>query len=124
MPLSPDNPNRDRNFVILVLSGTAVFAVIMAGYIVLAVQHADTDAYVRFLSILVVSLVPSALGAWQAFKASRTASALREDVHNGVLKNKVKEGVQEVLTGDIVKVSYSGDTTTLPSTQDIEPGKE
>lgn len=120
MPLSADNPNRDRNFLVLILSGTVLFAIIMAGYIILAVRQADTDAYIRFLTILVVSLVPGALSTWQAFKANRTTHTLRTEIHDGVLQDKVKEGVKEVLTGDVAKVTYSGGTTTLPSQSSIE----
>jgi hypothetical protein len=132
MPLSPDNPNRDRNFIVLVLGGVIVFAIVMGGYILLSLKHQDTDTYVRFLTTLVVVLIPTSLGVWQSFKAKQnsaqaveTAQALREDVHNGVLKDKVKEGVAEVLSGDKGSITYSGGTETEASTQDTPmPGKE
>lgn len=130
MPLSPDNPNRDRNFVILVLSGVVLFAVVMGGYVTLSIAGKDTDTYLRFLTTLVLVIVPSSLSAWQAFRAKQSSQvavaqtkALRADVHNGVLKDKVKEGVQEVLNGDTSRVSYSGGTDDTASTVD-DTGKE
>jgi flagellar basal body-associated protein FliL len=129
MPLSADNPNRDRNFVILVLAGVILFAVVMGGYITLSIAGRDTDTYLRFLTTVVLVIVPSSLSAWQAFKAKQnsqvavdTAQALRNDVHNGVLKDKVKEGVAEVLNPSAGTVTYSGGTDTIQSTQDT--GKE
>ena len=133
MPLSPDNPNRDRNFVILVLGAVFIFAIVMAGYVALSIAGEDTDTYLRFLTTVVLVLVPSSLSAWQAFRAKQTSQqavdttqALREDVVNGVFKDKVKEGVAEVLSGDMKSVSYSGGTDDAASTQDTPPtpGKE
>lgn len=121
MPFSPDNPNRDRNFVILVLAAVVMFAVIMGGYITLSIADRDTDTYLRFLTTVVLVLVPSCLSAWQAFKAKQnsqaavdTAQALREDVHNGVLQGKIRDGVTEALnpttTINQVGGSNGGDT--------------
>lgn len=130
MPLSPDNPNRDRNFVILVLSAVVIFAVVMGGYITLSLAHEDTDTYLRFLTTVILVIVPGSLSAWQAFKAKQnsqtavdTAQELRQDIHNGVLKDKVKEGVKEVLTGDTQPVTYSGGTDVTASTPDEPNGK-
>lgn len=123
MPLSPDNPNRDRNFVVLILAGVFMFALVMGGYITLSIAGRETDTYLRFLTTIVLVIVPSSLGAWQSFKAKQnaqaaveTAQALREDVHNGVLKDKVKEGVAEVLHPESGTVSYSGGNATDQST--------
>jgi flagellar basal body-associated protein FliL len=125
MPLSPDNPNRDRNFVILVLGGVVLFAIVMGGYVTLSLAGQDTDTYLRFLTTVVLVIVPSSLSAWQAFKAKQnsqqaveTAQAIRDDVHNGVLKDKVKEGVAEVLHPENGPVTYSGGTDIAQSTQE------
>lgn len=124
MPLSADNPQRNRNFVILILAGTFVFTLIMAGFIALTMVGRDTDAYVRFLTLLVVTLVPSVLGAWQAFRAHAVSKAIHADVRNGVLKDKVKEGVAEVLNGDTASVTYTETVGPGPSTQDTGREKD
>jgi len=125
MPLSPDNPNRDRNFIVLVLAAVAVFAIVMGGFVALSLEHTDTDTYTRFLTTLVVVLIPTSLGAWQSFKAKTTAQkavstsqGLRDDIQNGMLKDKVKEGVAEVLHPESGTITYSGGTETVQSTQE------
>jgi ABC-type transport system involved in cytochrome bd biosynthesis fused ATPase/permease subunit len=130
VPLSADNPNRDRNFVALILGGVILFAVIMGSYVALSFADKDTDAFTRFLTLLLVTLIPSSLSAWQAVKArqssqvaAETSEALRADVHNGVFKDKVKEGVAEVLHPESGTITYSGGTDTAQSTRDTEEGK-
>lgn len=98
MPLSPNNPDRNRNFVVLVLAACFVFALLMAAFVALQLHGAtDADAYLRFLTLIVVNLVPGALASWYAFAAHRSSSRVRDDIQNGVLKDKVKEGMTEVL---------------------------
>jgi ABC-type transport system involved in cytochrome bd biosynthesis fused ATPase/permease subunit len=132
VPLSPDNPNRDRNFVALILGGVILFAVIMGSYVALSFADKDTDAFTRFLTLLLVTLIPSSLSAWQAVKARQSSQvaaeaseALRADVHNGVFKDKVKEGVAEVLNPKAGTITYSGGTDTAQSTQEsTEEGRD
>lgn len=117
---APD-PEKERRTVVLVLAAVLVFALVMGGYVTLSIAGKDTDAYFRFLTLLVTAIVPSSLGAWQAFKANRTATqandtahAIQADVRNGVLKDKVKEGIAEVLNGDSSSVSYLNGTLNPP----------
>jgi hypothetical protein len=123
MPLSAGNPNRDRNFLVLILSGVFVFSLIMVLFVFLQVRGSDmaTDAFVRFLTLVILNLIPAGLAAWYSFAAHRTSTQVRDDISNGVLKNKVKEAVAEVAAGDGVPVSYSGESPGRASTQDNPP---
>ena len=125
MPCQADNPNRDKNIVVTVLAGVVVFTVIMGGYVTLSLAGQDTDTYLRFITTLVVVIVPSTLSVWQSYKARQssesavaTTKSIQEDVRNGVLKDKVKEGVKEVLNGDAQVVVYKNGTDVTPALTD------
>lgn len=92
MPFSQDNPNRNRNFVILVLAGVSIFGIIMAGYVVLSLGARDTDAYVRFLTLLVTGGVPSILSAWYSYNARRSSQSVHEEILENGTHTHRKEG--------------------------------
>jgi uncharacterized protein (UPF0333 family) len=91
VPFSADNPNRNRNFVILILAVVLAFAILMGTYVALALAGEDTDAFMRFLTILVVTLIPSALAAIRANSAAQNSEKA---------VSKVTE-VQEKLNGNL-----------------------
>lgn len=95
MPLSPDNPNRGRNFVVLVICAVVVFSIVMAGYVALSLAGRETDSYISFLTLLVVNVVPGVLTVWYSFRAKHTAEHVQHDLQNGTLKVTVKEAIQE-----------------------------
>lgn len=105
MPFSPGNPNRNRNYVIAMVGGVALFAIIMAVYTMLALAGRDTDGFMRFLTLLVVTLVPSALAAFRSNTAANHAEkavvkveevkAAVEDGLNGNLDDRVREVVRQ-----------------------------
>lgn len=71
MPFSADNPNRNRNFVILALCLTTAFTVVIGAYVALSLAERDTTEFYRFLALLVGSLIPSVIGAWRANTAAK-----------------------------------------------------
>jgi hypothetical protein len=110
VPFSADNPNRNRNYVILVLAAVVLFAVIMGGYVTLSLAMRNTDDYLRFLTVLVVTLVPSTLSAWNSYKAKIHAedasgkadtAAVKADVAAGKADAAAEEthGIAEQLNG-------------------------
>lgn len=98
MPLSADNPNRNRNFVILILGGTVALAIVMGSYVALDIAGSDTDSFVRFLTLLTVTLIPATLGAWRAHVAADRAG---EAVVQGKAAVQQVEAVQEKLNGGL-----------------------
>lgn len=103
MPLSADNPNRNRNFVLLILGGTICLAIVMAAYVAIDLAGRDTDSFVRFLTLLTVTLVPSVLGAWRAHVAAARAGEAITQVEtvqeqlNGGLEPRITSAVHDAL---------------------------
>lgn len=95
MPFSPDNPYRGRNLVAVVIGAVAIFAIVMAGFVTLSFAGRNTDSYVSFLTLLVVSIIPSSMSAWFSFKAHGTAKGVRNDIKNGGLKDNMVEAIRE-----------------------------
>lgn len=102
MPFSANNPNKNRNYVVAVLSAVILFAVIMGAYVAITLAGKDPEALVRFLTTIVVVLVPSGLGAWQAYKARATAEhakanakATLDAVTDGTMEIKIVEGARQ-----------------------------
>lgn len=97
LPFSPDNPDRARNYVILILGCVALFATVMGAYVALAMAGKDTDAFMRFLTLLVVTLFPSALAALRANTAAHnTAKVVQKvdavaDTLNGGLDERLRQ---------------------------------
>lgn len=98
MPFSEDNPNRNRNYVILVLAGVTVFALVMGAYVALSIAGEDTDAFIRFLTIVVVTLVPSALAAIRANTAAHNSAQAVQKVDSVV---ESVSNVEEKLNGTL-----------------------
>jgi biopolymer transport protein ExbB/TolQ len=98
VPFSADNPNRNRNFVILILGGVCAFAIVMGSYVALAIAGEDTENFVRFLTILVVTLIPSALAAIRANSAAQSSEKTAEKVET-VAKSVTQ--VEEKLNGSL-----------------------
>jgi hypothetical protein len=80
VPFQADNPNRNRNFVILVIAGITAFALVMGSYVALSIAGEDTDAFIRFLTIVIVTLIPSALAALRANSAAQNSQKAVEKV--------------------------------------------
>lgn len=114
MPFSSDNPNRNRNYVIAILAAVVVFAIIMAGFVTLSLADRDTDSYIRFLTLIVVTLIPTTLGAWNAYKAQKHAGAAEENTRqvakqlNGTLETTVRNAAHEGTANAIKEVTEDG----------------
>ena len=80
MPFQADNPNRNRNYLILVIAGVTAFALVMGSYVALSIAGEDTDAFIRFLTIVIVTLIPSALAALRANSAAQNSQKAVEKV--------------------------------------------
>jgi magnesium-transporting ATPase (P-type) len=108
-PLSSNNPNRNRNYVILIVACVIIFAIVMASFVTLSIAGSDTDSYIRFLTLLVTTLVPSALSAIMSTHAARNARDVKEDVQqvkiqlNGDLDKRIVSAVQVANTTDPAK---------------------
>jgi len=98
VPFQADNPNRNRNFIILVIAGISIFALVMGSYVALSLAGEDTDAFLRFLTILVVTLIPSALAAFRANSAAQNSQQAVEKVN--VVAETVSH-VEERLNGTL-----------------------
>jgi flagellar basal body-associated protein FliL len=86
VPFSANNPNRNRNYVITILSVVVCFAIVMGGYLVLSYAHRDTESYMRFITLLVVTLIPSLIGAWNALKAKENSQLANENALKAATK--------------------------------------
>lgn len=114
MSFSTDNPNKNRNYIIAILAAVVVFAIVMAGYVSLSIADRDTDAYIRFLTVLVVTLIPTTLGAWNSYKAQKHAGAAEENTRqvakqlNGTLTDTVRDAAHEGTSNAIKEVTEDG----------------
>lgn len=94
---------RNRNVVVLALCGTLLFGLTMAAYVVLDLAGRDTDGFLRFLSILIVSLLPSTLAALRANTAAAKTSEVAHKVDqvveqtNGGLDERIERAVERRL---------------------------
>jgi magnesium-transporting ATPase (P-type) len=108
VPFQADNPNRNRNFVILVIAGISAFALVMGSYVALSLAGEDTDAFLRFLTIVIVTLIPSALAALRANSAAQNSQQAVDKVNlvaesvshvedklNGTLDDRVQEASKQ-----------------------------
>lgn len=98
MPFSPDNPNKNRNYVILIIGVVVAFAIVMGSYVALSIAGEDTDAFIRFLTILIVTLIPSALAA---FRANSAAQAAHKAAEKTEVVAEVVSNVDEKLNGSL-----------------------
>lgn len=98
MPFNADNPNRNRNYVIAVLAAVTVFALVMGSYVALSIAGEDTDAFLRFLTIVVVTLIPSGLAAIRANTAAHNTAKVSDRVET--VANTVAN-VDEKLNGSL-----------------------
>jgi len=102
--LSRDNPNRDRNYVLLILAAVVVVGVVMGAYVTLDLAGRDSAAYARWVTLLIVTGVPGMLAAWKSYTGERVAreavvkvAELGEVVLNGNLEPRITESVHVAL---------------------------
>ena len=78
-----------------------MFAIVMGSFVTLTVAGKDTDSYLRFLTLLVTTLVPSVISAVKATTAAKVANDARDDLQhvkdqlNGTLDKRIVNAVQK-----------------------------
>lgn len=97
LPFSADNPNKNRNYVVSIIAGVIVFAIVMAVYSALAIAGRDTDEFIRFLTLLVAVLIPGTLSVLRSNTAAHNTEKAIEKV------DEVKSVVEEGLNGSLEK---------------------
>lgn len=112
MPFSAGNPNRNRNFVIAALCGTVLICAILGAFVALSLAERDTDEFLRFVTILFATLIPSVIGAWRANTAAHNAGVAVKQT-NGDLDARITDAVRDTIRTENIRQSenVSGDYT-------------
>jgi hypothetical protein len=82
-------------FVTIAILATVAFAIVMAVYVFLAIADEDTDTFLKFLTVLVVTIVPASISAFRANAAATSANSAVEVLKTQVILLQKQAEIQE-----------------------------